>query len=691
MVIRKFRRSFAEIYTSMRFASVLFFTFFIAQINLLSAQTTTHCLEVENILADACSQPEGDNEMVRILIGPNPITVSNLNVAWPPSSGFSFLGWRRDATTANKTQQINATITSCGYLLEPLTGVIPANKKAIIITSYTASATANSFANLSDTLYVLYQNSTNRVAGHFANYGTPPALRPLNLTYQGCTETVEYDRALLTGGDGAYIQFAQNGTATYGNNGCTAPVTQFSVDAGPTPAAVCPGATVSLSGSIIGSPTFRQWTGGTGTFSSPATNNTNYTLGANQTSPFWLYFSAKGACADTLKDSVLITIQQPNPIVITASGPTNICPGTSLTLTASGGGSSYQWVGGPATAQYTINTPGSYQVLSSDGCYNYNPIFIVTAASAPSISINQNDTSICNGSPLQVTVTASGNITWNNGATGNAITVNAPGQYIATVSNTCGTASDTLNVGADVAPNAQITNSLPINICPNTDVLLTGTGNGTLKWSNGQTGTSTTVNGAGTYTLISQTACGSDTATITINEYPLNAQFTADPIQGNVPLIVNVTNQSTGELGSVWAFGDGTNSTEESPSHTYSEPGTYTLVLSIVNAQGCTDTASVQIVVVEQMTVELPNIFTPNGDNANDVYFIKTQGVSKLKAEIYNRWGQKMFSWNDPDVSWNGKSPFGSAATPGVYFCIVEATDALGKTQTFKTTITLIQ
>jgi len=691
MVIRKFRRSFAEIFMSMRLASVLFFTFFFTQFSLLRAQTTANCLEIENILADACSQPEGDNEMVRILIGPNPVTVANLTVAWPPTTGFSFPGWRRDATTANKTQQINATITSCGYLLEPLNGIIPANKKAIIITSYTPSATANSFANLADTLYVLYQNSTNRIAGHFANYSTPAAIRPLSLTYQGCTETVEYDRILLTGGDGAYIQFAQNGTATYGNNGCTAPVSPFSIDAGNNPTAVCPGGTVALSGSVIGNSTYIQWNGGSGSFSSPANANTNYTLGAGDTAPFWLYFKVKGACADTLQDSILITIQQQNPITINASGPLSICTGTNLTFTASGGGSTYQWVGGPATAQYTINTPGTYTVHSSDACYNYQQSVTVTASSTPSIAINQNDTSICNGSPLQVTVAASGNITWNNGATGNTINVNAPGQYIATVSNGCGTASDTLNVGTNLAPNAQITNQLPIKVCPNTDVLLTGNGNGTLTWGNGQTGNSTTVNGAGTYTLISQTACGSDTASITVDEYPLNAQFVADPIQGNAPLVVNTTNQSTDESGSVWNFGDGTTSIQDSPSHTYSEPGTYTLTLSVINAQGCTDTVSIEIVVIELMTVELPNIFTPNGDNTNDVYSIKTQGVSKLKADIYNRWGQKMFSWSDPDVAWNGKSPFGSAATPGVYFCIVEATDALGKTQTFTTTVTLIQ
>jgi len=687
----------------MRFASVLFFTFFFLPFSSIKAQTTTNCLEVENILAAACSPLgfEGQNEMVRILTGPNPIFANQMNITWATVNA-PYSGWVKNTTTANKTAQINASILSCGYVIEPPNNwLIPANKKVLIVTSYNMIPTANSFANLTDTLYILYHNNI-LTTGYFKNYDASlnpgNSTRNLSISYPGCaTETVTYDALLLdhTGSSsnpGASVSFTQSGTPSYYNNGCTAPISQFSVDAGPNPAPACPGGTVSLSGSVIGNSTFRQWTGGTGTFSSPSANNTNYILGANQTASFWLYYTAKGVCADTLKDSVLITIQQQNPITINASGPLSICTGTNLTLTASGGGTTYQWTGGPATAQYTINTPGTYTVNSSDACYNYQQSVTVTASSTPSISINQNDTTICNGTPLQVTVTPSTNITWSNGASGSPLTITAPGQYIATVTNGCGTASDTLNVLASPAANAQITNQLPILICPDTDVLLTGTGTGTLTWGNGQTGNSTTVNGAGTYTLISQTACGSDTASITVTEHPLNAQFIADPIQGNAPLVVNLTNQSTDESGSVWTFGDGTNpSTEESPSHTYNEPGTYTLMLSVINAQGCTDTISVEILVIEQMTVELPNIFTPNGDNANDEYSIKSQGVIKLKADIYNRWGQKMFSWSDPAVSWNGKSPFGSAATPGVYFCVVEATDALGKTHTFTTTVTLVQ
>lgn len=812
----------------MRLASVLLLILCLGLFNRAQAQTTTNCLDVESILVNACGPIEGYNEMVRVLVGPNPLTVSSLSGSWP---NFGFDPWVMNATTANKTASLNATITTCGFLLEPLNGIIPANKKFIIVPSYMIDVNQNTFDGLTDTLYIIYQNSLD-ATGRFANTGS--GTRTLTLTYPGCTnETATYAPGSLQNTDGARVIFDIAGNPTYSLGGCTAPITPFAVDAGPSPAAVCPGnGTVTLNGAITGTANYQQWSGGTGTFSSPNTTTTNYTLAPGQTTSFWLYFKAKGACADTLKDSVLINIQQQNPVSITANGPLSICTGDNLTLTASGGGSSYQWVGGPATAQYTINTPGTYTVQSSDACYNYQQSVTVTTGTPPTVNINQANTSLCPGQTLtatatgngtiawlpgpvlgstititapgqyiagvtngcgtatdtlivtagtapsvqittaepatvctgnQLTLTATGNgpltwtpggagasinisaagtytvstsnscgtatdnitvtaatppsvqisnaepvsvcpgqtltltasgngnLTWSNGPTGNTSPITTGGTYTVTASNDCGSASDAITVTAGIAPDAQILTSGPITVCPNTHVTLNGTGAGNLNWSNGSSNSSTTVTQPGTYLLVSQTACGADTASITVNNYTLDAAFTADPLTGYAPLNVQTTNGSTGETGSTWVFGDGVTSSEDSPAHTYEQAGSYTLLLAVADENGCTDTASVEINVAEELVVELPNIFTPNGDQLNDGYKIKALGVTSMRGEIYNRWGEKMFTWNDPDMAWNGKSPLGAKASNGVYMCVVEAVDSLGKTHVFKTTVTLIQ
>ena len=74
----------------------------------------------------------------------------------------------------------------------------------------------------------------------------------------------------------------------------------------------------------------------------------------------------------------------------------------------------------------------------------------------------------------------------------------------------------------------------------------------------------------------------------TVSEFESpGADFTADLTSGSVPLTVNFTDQSTGDITSwSWDFGDGATSTEQNPSHTYTDPGTYTVSLTVTGPGG---------------------------------------------------------------------------------------------------------
>ncbi len=66
---------------------------------------------------------------------------------------------------------------------------------------------------------------------------------------------------------------------------------------------------------------------------------------------------------------------------------------------------------------------------------------------------------------------------------------------------------------------------------------------------------------------------------------------------------------------------------------------------------------------------ELPNVFTPNGDGAND-RFVPLRGVrfvSSIYLEVFNRWGNKVFETTDPEINWDGPAN-DSAVGDGVYF-----------------------
>lgn len=66
----------------------------------------------------------------------------------------------------------------------------------------------------------------------------------------------------------------------------------------------------------------------------------------------------------------------------------------------------------------------------------------------------------------------------------------------------------------------------------------------------------------------------------------------------------------------------------------------------------------------------LPNIFTPNGDRVNDLFVpFPYRGVKGIDLQVFNRWGQPVFSTQDPDILWNGTlNNTGEACPDGVYF-----------------------
>ena len=122
------------------------------------------------------------------------------------------------------------------------------------------------------------------------------------------------------------------------------------------------------------------------------------------------------------------------------------------------------------------------------------------------------------------------------------------------------------------------------------------------SWNFGDGGTSTLRNPAHTYAApgtysVTLTVTGKNGATNSmtrtgyVTALPLTAEFTATPTSGAAPLTANFTDTTFGTPTSwTWAFGDGTTSTLQNPSHTYSAPGKYTVSLTVRDAAGATST-----------------------------------------------------------------------------------------------------
>ena len=154
------------------------------------------------------------------------------------------------------------------------------------------------------------------------------------------------------------------------------------------------------------------------------------------------------------------------------------------------------------------------------------------------------------------------------------------------------------------------------------------------------------------------------------------ASFT---VQNNpLPIIQTTTllqNTSQNATSVIWDFGhDLQSSTVFSPIHTFPErAGNYLVTLVIQNANGCVD-STFEIIQIEQDPIYyVPNAFTPNGSELNNIFlpvFSPSLSLSSYQLQIFNRWGQTVFESRDPSKGWDGTiatSKGASMSQDGVY------------------------
>lgn len=101
---------------------------------------------------------------------------------------------------------------------------------------------------------------------------------------------------------------------------------------------------------------------------------------------------------------------------------------------------------------------------------------------------------------------------------------------------------------------------------------------------------------------------------------------------------------------------------------------------SIIKSNWDFPTAEIQYALVNSKTpFSIPNVFTPNGDGINDLFFITSSGLTDFNLIIVNRWGEKVFETTDPTEGWNGTTPNGNKCSDGVYFISLTATHKSNK------------
>ena len=134
---------------------------------------------------------------------------------------------------------------------------------------------------------------------------------------------------------------------------------------------------------------------------------------------------------------------------------------------------------------------------------------------------------------------------------------------------------------------------------------------------------------------------------------------------GQPPLVLG-DHINSGNPSAIWNWNTG----QHTPTISVSWPG---ILYASVTIDGCT--TSDTLVVVNDCYIDIPNVFSPNGDNVNDYFFprqLLIKGLTSFHMDIFNRWGQLLFTTDSPDGrGWDGHYN-GVLQPEGVYVYMID-------------------
>lgn len=469
-----------------------------------------------------------------------------------------------------------------------------------------------------------------------------------------------------------------NATTTYTftpNAGLCASPISFTVVVNPYPVisaqndTICAGSTGTITTQVsIG--------GGTYNWAPVLNSQANLSLALSFTNSYQVIYTVAG-CADTANASIVV-----KPVPQVSIQNATICAGQFGTISASANlpNGTYLWSNGSVSNTQTLSpiaTTNYNVVYTLDGCSSFSTFATITVLPVPNISVTNQ--TVCAGDPAALTATASpsGTYFWGpNGVSGTSVYTFTPTQdTIIPVYNVLnGCISDTAYAQVNITPlpistftSSSTGGCVPVTVTFTADE----SQNTTYTWySNGQNigainpftyiftsagnyniSLTSTLNGCSSTSFLS--------APIIVDAYPVAAfepssDLFTEPNQG-----LSFWNNSSNALTYFWDFGDGSNSTEVAPFHQFNNAENEAVEVTLVAASqlGCIDSITYTIDFDPGLVYYIPNTFTPDGDQFNQVFKpIFTYGIDThdYLFEVFDRWGELIFESRNPAFGWDG-------------------------------------
>lgn len=367
--------------------------------------------------------------------------------------------------------------------------------------------------------------------------------------------------------------------------------------------------------------------------------STNSDFTALSSGIFWVQSNLAGC---TFTDSIQIDISAIPSINL---GPdTSLCDNLTLAISTGNLVASHLWNTGQTANFIDVNTTGDYWVeLTENGCSNSDTIHVDFI---PSVSIDLGiDTSFCSfvANYLLDVTTPGCTYLWQDGSTNSTFTVSTSGTYWVHVDNGSCSDDDTVTISFDSFPVLDL--GPDTTICLGTSLILDASYPGcTYEWQDGTSASNLDVSASGVYWVEANlSGCIAFDTIVVETIAPPNINF-LDVAPCYDELFIADASQP--EASYLWQDGS-TNSLI-----TIDENGTYWVIVS--NPCGV-DTSTFVVHYTNCMCeIYIPNAFTPDGDQLNnDFKVISDCPLYSYEIQIFNRWGELIFTSTDLNESWD--------------------------------------
>ena len=405
-----------------------------------------------------------------------------------------------------------------------------------------------------------------------------------------------------------------------------------------------------------------------------------------------------GGCENTATVDLTVNAL---PVVVAFAGPMEICLGEDIVFTG-GGADTYVWDGGVIDgAAFTPTTSGTttYTVIGTDlttGCENTASVD-VTIYPNPIVTPSATQSEICLGESIILSGSGADSYDWDLGVTdGVAFAPTEAGSFTYTVTGYLGplNCEDTKMITIIVYELPEVTATVdPGELCLGESAVFNGAGADSYVWDNDVIDDERyTPEEAGivTYTVTGTSADGCEGfAAVDLIVYEL-PDLTAE-----LDTIIN-----TGGTADLIAYSSLAGTYYWSPykevecdtcSVTTASPINDTeFIVEFYDENGCSAMAEVMVYVNYIEGIGVPLAFSPNYDGTNDILYVKGYHLQEMTFEIYNKYGERVFSTLDQNIGWDGTFK-NRDENPGVFAWVLQYTLEDGRSGLLKGDTTLLR